>query len=182
MNEEKRRQREELNVAYARSTWAGAKEFMTGIRALNDEHPLAFARAYLTGGGRSADISPSWYDRVDELQALRRRCIQSEMKYVNAQAYLLFRDIGEGPDFLLEHGLVPVEPEDAQRLLEEAMAADSLEDSGTHDACARLLLGDEVVDGDSIAFGFSPAILYAAPSLGVYNLFMWFDECELESL
>lgn len=45
-------------------------------------------------------------------------------------------------------------------------------------ATPEMLLGTAVVNGDSPAFGFTPETYLIAPSLRVYELFMWYDENE----
>lgn len=168
----------ELKVAYARSTWRKAKEFMEGVRELSSRMPLIYAREYLACGTRRADVAPELYERVDELQALRKAGIGGEMRYVRAQVYCLFRDGEEGPEFLARHSPAGLNEDEAADELARALAADEADqcDGG---ACARLLLGDAILAGDDIRFGVGPDLLYAAPSLGVYELFLWFDESEL---
>ena len=41
-----------------------------------------------------------------------------------------------------------------------------------------MLLGTAAINGDSPAFGFPPETYLIAPSLRVYELFMWYDENE----
>ena len=45
-------------------------------------------------------------------------------------------------------------------------------------ATPEMLLGTAVVNGESPAFGFPPDTYLIAPSLRVYELFMWYDENE----
>ena len=45
-------------------------------------------------------------------------------------------------------------------------------------ATPEMLLGTAVVNGESPAFGFTPETYLIAPSLRVYELFMWYDENE----
>lgn len=42
-----------------------------------------------------------------------------------------------------------------------------------------LLIGEGGINGDGIRFGFSAEVYAFAPSLKVYEHFMWFDESEL---
>lgn len=168
---------DELKVAFARSTWRKAKAFMDGARELAEQMPLIYAREYLVDGTRHAEYAPALYDRTDELQALRKSGISAEMQYVRAQAYYLFRDGKADASFVAELSPRGLSEEEAALALAEALAADEANERNDG-ACAELLLGPDLLSGDDIRFGVGPNLLYAAPSLGVYELFMWFDENE----
>lgn len=168
----------DLRVAYARSTWRKAKEFMEGVRDLAREMPLIYAREYLACGTRRDDVAPTLYDRVDELQALRKAGIGGEMRYARAQVYCFFRDGEAGPELVERLSPLNLGAEAAADALARALAEDEAAERDLG-ACARLLLGDDILTGDDIRFGVGPDLLYVAPSLGVYELFLWFDESEL---
>lgn len=168
------------DVAYALSTWKRAREFQAGVEDLAQKIPLVHARAYLSQGNRLPEYSDETYEEIDRLQALRRNAIQAEMRYVKAQVFCLFRDGKKGANFVAENSPLGLTPEEAARALESALGLDEADGSVESGACARLLLGDAVLSGDDLRFGFSREIYYAAPSLGVYELFMWTALEELE--
>ena len=168
------------DVAYALSTWKKAREFQAGVEELAQEIPLAHARAYLSQRNRLPEYPGEVYEEIDRLQTLRRNAIQAEMRYVKAQVFCLFRDGIEEANFVTEHSPLGLTPEEVARALERALDLDEADGSVESGACARLLLGDAVLSGDDLRFGFSREIYYAAPSLGVYELFMWTTVGELE--
>lgn len=133
-----------MKVGFAMSTYRLAKEFQDGIEGLSKKAPLAYAREYLMSGSWREELGDDFYARVDELQAIRKRGIGGEMKYVRAQA----------EKYLREH------PELDEKTPEQ-------------------LLGKDVLCGDSIAIGFGADKYAIAPSLRVYELFMWFGKSEL---
>ena len=92
-------------------------------------------------------------DRIDELRELRREALLGEMPYVEAQAEM----------WLEEH---------------PAEAASIAANCRRSQATVEMLLGTSVMNGTSPAFGFSPETYIMAPSLRVYELFMWYDESE----
>ena len=94
-----------------------------------------------------------YYDRIDELRELRREALLGEMPYVEAQAEM----------WLEEH---------------PAEAASIAANCRRSQATVEMLLGTSVMNGTSPAFGFSPETYIMAPSLRVYELFMWYDESE----
>ena len=153
------------DVAYALSTWKKAREFQAGVEELAQEIPLAHARAYLSQRNRLPEYPGEVYE---------------EMRYVKAQVFCVFRDGIEEANFVTEHSPLGLTPEEAARALERALDLDEADGSVESGACARLLLGDAVLSGDDLRFGFSREIYYAAPSLGVYELFMWTTVGELE--
>ena len=104
-------------VAFARSTWRKSKEFSAGLHDLAQRMPMELVRLYVTEGVRTPRVRIDYYDRIDELRALRREALLAEMRHVEAQAEC----------WLEEH------PDEAARI---------------------------------------------APSLRVYELFMWYDENE----
>lgn len=168
------------DVAYALSTWKKARQFQSGIEALSQKMPLIHARTYLIHGNRAPEYPYEIYEEIDRLHALRRNAIQAEMRYVKAQVFCLFRDGKEGANFVAENSPLGLTPEEAARALESALGLDEADGSVESGACARLLLGDAVLSGDDLRFGFSRETYYAAPSLGVYELFMWTTPEELE--
>lgn len=131
-------------VGFAMSTYRLAKEFQDGIEELSETAPLAYAREYLMGGTRREELGDDFYTRVDEIQAIRKRGIGGEMRYVRAQVSVYFRD----------------NPDKPEKTPEE-------------------LLGKDVLSGDSITFGFGKDIYEIAPSLKVYELFIWLGKSEL---
>ena len=84
---------------------------------------------------------------------LRREALLAEMRHVEAQA----------ESWLEEH------PDEAARIAAEYRRTQ---------ATPEMLLGTAVVNGESPAFGFPPDTYLIAPSLRVYELFMWYDENE----
>lgn len=170
------------DVAYACSTWEKAKKFQEGIQELEKDMPLMYARTYLLSGVKSPDFPDTFYDRVDTLQDIRKSAIQAEMKYVLAQVYCMFRDGLKDENFLVEHSAHVFSIEEAKTSLAEALAKDEAAESEELGACARLLLDDAVMSGDDIRFGFDADTYFAAPSLGVYELFMWTTVEELDGL
>ncbi|MEY8461534.1 hypothetical protein AALA69_10470 [Eggerthellaceae bacterium 24-137] len=140
-------------VAFARSTWRKSREFSDGLHELAQRMPMELVRLYVTEGARTPRVPLNCYDRIDELCELRREALLGEMPYVEAQAQI----------WLDEH------PEDAAH-----MAAKHRRTTATPD----MLLGTAVMNGESPAAGFSPDTYLIAPSLRVYELFMWYDESE----
>lgn len=140
-------------VAFARSTWRHAQEFREGLSEIARLMPMELVRLYVMEDVRTPRIPLNFYDRIDELRELRRRALLGEMKYVEAQAEL----------WLKEHGA------EAHRIAVK---------SGRTEATPEMLLGADVVRGESPAFGFAPETYVIAPSLRVYELFMWYDENE----
>ena len=140
-------------VAFARSTWRKSKEFSAGLHDLAQRMPMELVRLYVTEGVRTPRVRIDYYDRIDELRALRREALLAEMRHVEAQAEC----------WLEEH------PDEAARI-----AADYRRTQAT----PEMLLGTAVTNGDSPAFGFPPETYLIAPSLRVYELFMWYDENE----
>ena len=59
-----------------------------------------------------------------------------------------------------------------------AEAARIAAENGLTEANAEMLLGTAVMNGTSPAFGFTPETYLMAPSLRVYELFIWYDESE----
>ncbi len=178
MQKRTRAKGDELEVAFARSTWRMAKAFMDGVRELAEQMPLIYAREYLVDGTRRPEFAPELYDCIDELQALRKSGIGAEMRHVRAQVYCLFRDGKADASFVTELSPRGLSKEEAAIALAEALAADEANER-TDGTCAELLIGPDLLSGDDIRFGVGADLLYAAPSLGVYELFMWFDENEL---
>ena len=107
----------------------------------------------LPGGVPMVVTSSEKGDGIDELRALRREALLAEMRHVEAQAEC----------WLEEH------PDEAARIAAEHRRTQ---------ATPEMLLGTAVVNGDSPAFGFTPETYLIAPSLRVYELFMWYDENE----
>ncbi len=140
-------------VAFARSTWRKSREFSTALHDLAQRMPMELVRLYVTEGVRTPRVRIDYYDRIDELRELRREALLGEMPYVEAQAQI----------WLDEH------PAEAAR-----MAAKHRRSTATPD----MLLGTAVMNGESPAAGFSPETYLIAPSLRVYELFMWYDESE----
>ena len=140
-------------VAFARSTWRKSREFNAGVRDLARLMPMELVRLYVTEGTRTPRVPLTCYDRIDELRTLRREALLGEMPSVEAQAQI----------WLDEH------PAEAAR-----MAAKHRRSTATPD----MLLGTAVMNGESPAAGFSPETYLIAPSLRVYELFMWYDESE----
>lgn len=158
-------------VGYARSTYRKAHEFQQGIEALSATMPLGVARAYLETGLRLDEYASADYDRVDELQAIRKSAIQGEMRYVLAQVTGYGED---DPDLVAR---VAAREGHTDEEVSELVAQAS---AGT--LTAEELFGSKVVSGDDIRFGFGPDALELAPSLGVYNLVMWTTVGELSDL
>ena len=96
--------------------------------------------------------SKEFNDGVRDLE-LRRGALLGELQYVDAQAQL----------WLEEH------PADAERIAAKYHRTQ---------ATPEMLLGTAVMNGESPALGFSPDTYLIAPSLRVYELFMWCDESE----
>lgn len=140
-------------VAFARSTWRKSREFSDGLHELAQRMPMELVRLYVTEGVRTPRVRTDYYDRIDELRELRRQALLGEMPSVEAQAEI----------WLDEH------PADATRIAAE---------SGRTQATPEMLLGTQVVNGTSPAFGFTPETYAIAPSLRVYELFIWYDESE----
>ena len=114
---------------------------------------MELVRLYVTEGVRTPRVRIDYYDRIDELRELRREALLAEMRHVEAQA----------ESWLEEH------PDEAARIAAEYRRTQ---------ATPEMLLGTAVVNGESPAFGFSPDTYLIAPSLRVYELFMWYDENE----
>ena len=140
-------------VAFARSTWRKSKEFNDGVRDLARRMPMELVRLYVTEGVRTPRVPLNCYDRIDELWELRRGALLGELQYVDAQAQI----------WLEEH------PADAERIAAKYHRPQ---------ATPEMLLGTAVMNGESPALGFSPDTYLIAPSLRVYELFMWCDESE----
>ena len=140
-------------VAFARSTWRKSREFSTALHDLAQRMPMELVRLYVTEGVRTPRVRIDYYDRIDELRELRREALLGEMPSVEAQAQI----------WLDEH------PAEAAR-----MVAKHRRSTATPD----MLLGTAVMNGESPAAGFSPETYLIAPSLRVYELFMWYDESE----
>lgn len=189
-------------VAFARSTWRKAKDFQEGLRELAQKMPLVFVRAYLAGTVNAEELAKVMDDRnasdrgatgesagssaekliarIDSLQALRASGIGGEMQYVAAQVEVALRE----------------RPEEVARAIESigVSTAEAMVDQGRSSASdsqralnvredeplsAADVLGEEIMTGADIRFGFGPEVYQIAPSLKVYELFMWFDENEL---
>ena len=148
-------------VAFARSTWRKSKEFSAGLHDLAQRMPMELVRLYVTEGVRTPRVRIDYYDRIDELRALRREALLAEMRHVEAQAEC----------WLEEH------PDEAARIAAECHPPPRPPPRRTQ-ATPEMLLGTAVVNGDSPAFGFTPETYLIAPSLRVYELFMWCDENE----
>ena len=73
-------------VAFARSTWRKSKEFSAGLHDLAQRMPMELVRLYVTEGVRTPRVRIDYYDRIDELRALRREALLAEMRHVEAQA------------------------------------------------------------------------------------------------
>ena len=140
-------------VAFARSTWRKSRAFSTALHDLAQRMPMELVRLYVTEGMRTPRVRIDYYDRIDELRELRREALLGEMPYVEAQAEM----------WLEEH------PAEAARIASDCRRSQ---------ATAEMLLGTSVMNGTSPAFGFSPETYIMAPSLRVYELFMWYDESE----
>ena len=140
-------------VAFARSTWRKSREFSTALHDLAQRMPMELVRLYVTEGMRTPRVRIDYYDRIDELRELRREALLGEMPYVEAQAEM----------WLEEH------PAEAARIASDCRRSQ---------ATAEMLLGTSVMNGTSPAFGFSSETYIMAPSLRVYELFMWYDESE----
>lgn len=134
-----------MKVGFAMSTYRLAKEFQDGVEELAKQGLAIYARDYLVSGARREELGDDFYARVDELQAIRKRAIVGEMKYVRAQVEIYFRDNPDKPAQTPEQ-----------------------------------LLGEDVLSGDDIRVGFGADIYEIAPSLKVYELFMWLGLSELE--
>lgn len=59
-------------VAFARSTWRKSKEFSAGLHDLAQRMPMELVRLYVTEGVRTPRVRIDYYDRIDELRALRQ--------------------------------------------------------------------------------------------------------------
>lgn len=176
------------DVAYALSTWKKSKGFNAGVKELAQQIPLSEARLYLVSGVKDPRIPDAIYERIDELQNLRKAGIQSEMRYVLAQAYLYSQ---EDPELAikvieqnnLEHVLANSQTDDAHEAamaaLKSAWEKDDEQGQGNRSNTAALIFGDDVITGDNIRFGFGTDELELGPSLGVYELFIWFDVDEV---
>lgn len=174
------------DVAYALSTWKKSNDFNAALKELATEIPLTKARTYLVYGIKDEHIPEAIYDKIDELQELRRSAIIGEMKYVAAQAHLYSK---EDPELAVEvikrNNLASVltgeAVEDVDKTVRAALKAAVTEDERADEssATAILLFGEDVIAGDSIRFGFGSEDYELAPSLGVYELFIWFDVDEL---
>lgn len=158
-------------VGYARSTYRKVREFQQGIEELSQVMPLGVARAYLETGIMLDEYAASDYARVDELQELRKSAIQAETRYVRAQVKVHGRE---------EPALVAHVAE-LEGHSDEAIA-DFVAKAKNDELSAEELLGEAVLAGDDIRFGFGPDVLELAPSLGVYKLVMWTTVGELTDL
>ena len=147
----------EFPIGFARTTYKRAKQFQEMLEELSCQIPLAIARLYLVTGEKLPEYSDAIYEQIDELQALRKKGIQGEMKYVLAQVSCYME-------------------EDAQVLPNFP----SLKDWSV--LTQERFLGQDVVSGDNILPGFSRQLYRIAPSLQVYELFMWFSQHELTQL
>ena len=125
-------------VAFARSTWRKSKEFSAGLHDLAQRMPMELVRLYVTEGVRTPRVRIDYYDRIDELRALRREALLAEMRHVEAQAEC----------WLEEH------PDEAARIAAEHRRTQ---------ATPEMLLGTAVINGDSPAFGFPPRDLPDRP-------------------
>ena len=65
-------------VAFARSTWRKSKEFSAGLHDLAQRMPMELVRLYVTEGVRTPRVRIDYYDRIDELRALRREALLAE--------------------------------------------------------------------------------------------------------
>lgn len=157
-----------MKVALALSTWRKVKAFQEGVRELAAVLPVSVARAYLVGGERIDGIVDVLYDRIDKLQELRKSGIAGEMRYVKAQ---ISTSSSESPE-LVAAAAASLGYDD-----ETAASLAALAQEGA--LTAEGLLGNYILSGDDIRFGFAPSVLELAPSLIVYEHFMWFDESEL---
>ena len=111
-------------VAFARSTWLKSKEFSAGLHDLAQRMPMELVRLYVTEGVRTPRVRIDYYDRIDELRALRREALLAEMRHVEAQAEC----------WLEEH------PDEAARIAAEHRRTQ---------ATPEMLFGTAVVNGDS---------------------------------
>ena len=71
----------EFPIGFARTTYKRAKQFQEMLEELSCQLPLAIARLYLVTGEKFPEYSDAIYEQIDELQALRKKGIQGEMKY-----------------------------------------------------------------------------------------------------
>ena len=142
-------------VAFARSTWRLARTFQEGLTELSRLMPMELVRLYVFEGVRTPRVHTSCYDRIDDLRRLRTRALLQEMDHVEAQAELWLED----------------HPAEAARI-----AANE----GRTVATPAMLLGSDVVHGTSNALGFTADTYGIAPSLRVYELFMWYAEGEAQ--
>lgn len=67
------------------STWRKSKESAPAARS-RQRMPMELVRLYVTEGVRTPRVRIDYYDRIDELRALRREALLAEMRHVEAQA------------------------------------------------------------------------------------------------
>ena len=146
----------EFPTGFARTTYKRTKQFQEMLEELSCQLPLAIARLYLVTGEKFPEYSDAIYEQIDELQALRKKGIQGEMKYVLAQVSCYIEDAQALDDFPSLKNWSVLTPEK--------------------------FLGQDVVNGDNMLPGFSKQLYRIAPSLQVYELFMWFSQHELAQL
>lgn len=165
-------------VGFARSTYKKARQFQEGIHDLAQKMSLVFARTYLVNGTKNPDINKEYYTTIDELQKVRTTGLSSEMKYVGAQVYVNFKKYPqEAKRLILEYNPAILTEKQAESIYETALQQDSMLDDNWSN-CAKVLLGEDVFAGTDIRFGFSQELYAIAPTLKVFELFMWFDENE----
>lgn len=168
-------------VAFAMSTWRKVKAFHDGVASLAEEMPLIAARTYLAAGARLEEVRAECYDEVRRLQEIRIAGITAELRYAKVQAYLNSKRYPQEAARIVEqHGPDGLEGNDAATAVQAAVQADDeAGDSEERDACLRLLVGDAAVKGEDIRFGFAADVYAMAPSLRIFEQFMWFDTQEL---
>ncbi len=162
-------------VAFARSTWQKAKAFNEGVEALASKVPLVHIREYLICGAKLPGVEETVFEEADRLQEVRKSGITAEMHYAAAQARLNFARFPEeaarvvagfGPDGLAL--------EEARLAVERALVRDCEDEDGPRDASLRLLVGEEGITAEAIRPGFSAEVYAFAPSLKIYEQFLWF--------
>lgn len=67
-------------VAFAVPRGAKSKEFSAGLHDLAQRMPMELVRLYVTEGVRTPRVRIDYYDRIDELRALRREALLAEMR------------------------------------------------------------------------------------------------------
>ena len=125
-------------VAFARSTWRHAQEFSQGLSELARLMPMELVRLYVIEGVRTPRNPHNNYDRIDQQREQRRRAQHGEKRTVEAQA----------ESWLSEHRA------EAHRIAAKA---------GRTEATPEMLLGTDVVRGESPTFGFAPEPNVKAP-------------------